>query len=135
MSLVWSPDLLLGNTQIDDQHRRIFQILANLVGAIAEERGPEEIGGVLSIAAVFVTAHFRMEEDLMAQFGYPDLVGHRNAHERVRVQVELLVDRYHGGSLDPHELVSFMEGWLQDHVRCEDRPLADFLNSLDQAAG
>jgi hemerythrin-like metal-binding protein len=135
MSLVWSPDLLLGNTQIDDQHKRIFQILAKLVGAVAENKGHEEVGGVLTSAAVFVAAHFRMEEDLMAQFDYPELAAHRMAHEAVRIQVERLVDQFHGGGLDPLELVNFMESWLQDHVQHEDRPLAEFLNALDQAAG
>jgi hemerythrin-like metal-binding protein len=135
MSLVWSPDLLLGNTQIDEQHKRIFQILAKLISAIADDKGHDEVGGVLATASVFVAAHFKMEEDLMAQFDYPDLAAHRKAHEAVRVQVERLVDQYHGGGLDPLELVNFMELWLQEHVQREDRPLAEFLNALDQAAG
>jgi hemerythrin len=135
MSLVWSPDLLLGNTQIDEQHKRIFQILAKLVGAIADDKGHEEVGGVLATASVFVAAHFRMEEELMAQFDYPDRAAHREAHEGVRIQVERLVDQFHRGGLDPLELVDFMERWLQEHVQREDRPLAKFLNSLGQAAG
>jgi hemerythrin len=135
MSLVWSPDLLLGNTQIDEQHKRIFQILAKLVGAIADDMGHEEVGGVLATAAVFVAAHFRMEEDLMAQFDYPDRAAHCRAHEEVRMQVERMVDQFHAGVLDPVHLVHFMEGWLQEHVQREDRPMAAFLNSLDQAAG
>lgn len=91
MSLVWSPDLLLGNTQIDEQHKRIFQILAKLVGAIAEDKGHDEVGGVLATASVFVAAHFRMEEDLMAQFDYPDLAAHRKAHEAVRLDRKSVV--------------------------------------------
>lgn len=135
MSLVWNPDLLIGNSQIDDQHKRIFQILDKLIGAIAEHKGHHEVGRVLASASLFVAAHFKLEEDLMAQFGYPGLAAHRNAHEAVRIQVEGLVDRFHGGGLDALELARFMEWWLQDHVQRQDRPLAKFLNAHEQAAG
>jgi len=135
MPLVWSPDLLLGVQNIDDQHRRIFQILDRLIGAIEAHQGHDEVGAVLASVSMFVAAHFRMEEDLMVQSRFPGLVGHQKSHEAVRLQVEHLVDRYHHEGLDPMDLVRFMEWWLREHVRLHDRPLAEFLTSLDQAAG
>ncbi|MDR3672475.1 MAG: bacteriohemerythrin [Holophaga sp.] len=133
MSLAWNPDLLIGNTQIDDQHKRIFQILDKLVQAEAEHRGKEEMGKALASASVFVAAHFKMEEDLMVQSGYAELPAHRNAHEAVRIRVDQLVDRFYRDELDPLELVNFMTWWLQQHVQRQDRPLAEFLRCRQQA--
>jgi hemerythrin len=135
MTLVWNPDLLLGNTQIDDQHRRIFQILDKLITAIAERKGHEEVGGVLTAASVFVAAHFQMEEALMLQYQYPDLAVHRKSHEALRLQVEYLVDQFHKTGPEPLELAKFMEWWLQDHIERQDRPMAHYLKALEPAAG
>jgi hemerythrin len=135
MSLVWNPDLLLGNQQIDEQHQRIFMILHKLIDAIAEHKGHEEVGSVLASASMFVAAHFKLEEDLMVQFGYPGLEPHRRAHQAVREKVDALVDQFHRDGLHPLDLVAFMQSWLGGHVQGEDRPLADFLNSQEEAAG
>jgi hemerythrin len=133
--LAWTEDLLTGNAQIDEQHKRIFQILENLIEAIACRKGREEVGRVLATLSVFVMAHFRLEEALMAEAGFPGLAGHRSAHEAVRVKVETMVDRFHHGDLEPQELVSFLEWWLEDHVEREDQPFSAFLLSMEAKAG
>jgi len=135
MSLTWTPDLLIGNSQIDEQHKMIFEILDHLLGAIAERRGHAQVGRALTSVAIFVVAHFKLEEDLMIQFEYGGLAAHRRSHEAVRLQVEDMVDRFHKDAFAPEILVNFMEWWLRDHVQKQDRPLARFLAALEPAAG
>jgi hemerythrin len=127
--LAWTQELLTGNRQIDEQHKRIFQILENLIDAIARDTGREEVGRVLATLSIFVVAHFRMEEALMAESGFQGLPAHREAHGAVRAKVEAMVDSFHRGSLDPGDLVRFVEWWLEEHIHEEDQPLAAFLVS------
>jgi hemerythrin len=70
----------------------------------------------------------------MTRFGYADLAAHRQAHQAVRIRVEHLVDRFYRDGIDPMELVNFMTWWLDQHVQLQDRPLAEFLRSRQQAA-
>jgi len=135
MALEWSPALLIGNTQIDEQHQMIFQILGRLRAAIATQEGGDELGRALAAIALFVVGHFRMEEALMDQFGYGRAVEHGQAHESLRLQVEQMVDQFHAGDLQAEGLVDFLEGWLEDHLQGEDLALAQFLAGGAEATG
>ena len=56
------------------------------------------------------------------------LEGHRAAHAQLRDQVDGLVDRFNADSgLPPAELLGFMEDWLSEHVRTQDRPMVTFV--------
>ena len=129
MALAWDPALLTGNRQIDDQHERIYQIFHDLRAVIDGPRGVEEARRVLGALSLYVVAHFRLEEDLMAQSGYPALELHRAEHDSLRLQAEALVDRFNAGGMLPMELLDFMERWLDGHVRGQDRPMVQFLLS------
>jgi hemerythrin len=134
MPVRWNPDLLTGLVQLDEQHERIFRALADLEQAIGSGQGAEALGKVLSGLALLVEAHFRAEERVMVRTGYDAISQHQLAHDDVRSRVEGMVDRYHEGTLDAGELLAFMEWWLDDHIRREDQPLADFLK-VGEAAG
>ena len=127
MSLVWNSKLNTGNAQIDEQHRRIFQIFNHLFRAIQKHRAHEAVFKVLGALSMYVVAHFNLEENLMTGAGYPGLEAHRAAHAEVRGQVEALVDRFHATGLPPQELLAFMEHWLHDHVEHQDKALVRFL--------
>jgi hemerythrin len=133
MTFQWVPELDTGIDQMDDQHQRIFRALKEMDEAIRAGQGEQVLGRVLSGLALLVVAHFGAEEKLMAQTNFPHLARHRRAHEMVREKVEGMVDRYHEGTLDPHEMMRFMEWWWVEHIRCEDQALADFLKVGEQA--
>jgi len=127
MGLVWDPELVTGNRQVDEQHVRIFQIFDDLLTAIQMRQGHEEVGRVVSSLSMYVVAHFRMEETLMDQAGYPGLEGHRCAHEALKIEVEVMVDQFNDSVLAPMTLLNFMKHWLDDHVRFHDQPMVRFL--------
>lgn len=135
MSQPWSPDLTLGHPAIDEQHLRIFRILGALQEAMEQGREHEEVGRTLSAVAVFVGAHFRMEEDLMRRSGFPGLAPHQAKHRAVQAEVEAMVDQFHRDGLAPLDLARFMADWVHGHVQREDRPLADFLASHPPGPG
>jgi hemerythrin len=129
VSLTWAPELMTGNMQIDRQHMRIFDLMNTLLDALAEGKGQEEVGKVLATLSLFVVAHFRIEEALMAEIGYSGLAAHQEAHEAVRAKVEDMVERFHAQQCDSQELVTFMQWWLSAHVQDEDQAMTRFLAS------
>jgi hemerythrin-like metal-binding protein len=135
MSLAWDPGLATGNRQIDAQHERIFQICNELRVAIERHGGAGEVGRVLGTLSIYVVAHFRLEEELMARTGFGGLDAHRAAHEALRLRAEELVDQYKAGGLAPMALLDFMEHWLDDHVQNQDQPMVRFVTSVLSAEG
>jgi len=133
MQLVWTSDLDTGNRLIDDQHRRLFQLFNDLDAAIAGNVGEEAVGRTLTALSVYVVAHFRMEEELMEQVGYPGLAGHREAHQGMRIQVEDMVDQYNLIGLDPTQVMGVLKEWLVVHVKKEDQSMAEFLQAGQRA--
>ena len=127
MSQPWLPEMTLGHEAIDEQHRRIFRILGELQEAIQEGRAHAEVGRTLSAVAVFVGAHFRMEEDLMRRSAFPGLAAHQAKHLAVQAQVEAMVDQFHRDGLAPLDLARFRADWVHGHIQGEDRPLAEYL--------
>jgi hemerythrin len=128
MGIAWDPALITGNRQIDDQHEQIFRMLEALRAAMAEDGGHGEVGRLLGTLSMYVVAHFWQEESLMVQYDCPGLEGHRAAHAQLRGQVDGLVDRFNAdGGLPPMELLVFMENWLSEHVRSQDRPMVTFV--------
>jgi len=128
MGIAWDPALITGNRQIDDQHEQIFRMLEALRAAMAEDGGHGEVGRMLGTLSMYVVAHFWQEESLMVQYDCPGLESHRAAHAQLRGQVDGLVDRFNAdGGLPPMELLGFMENWLSEHVRSQDRPMVTFV--------
>jgi hemerythrin len=135
MSCVWNPNLLIGNAKLDEQHRMIFKILDNLLTAISEQKGQKPVVKALAALSVYVASHFKMEEELMAKFGFADLDAHRESHETLRRQVDHMVERFHKEGLNKLELIIFMQDWLGNHIQNVDKQFADFMGSSEQATG
>jgi len=127
MIRTWDPNLATGNDQVDNQHRKIFQLFNELLTAIEEEKGHEELGRVMSALSLFVVAHFKMEESLMIQSGYANMAAHQDSHAALKVQVENFVDQFHADCLHPTELLDFMDSWLHVHILEQDKPMVQFL--------
>jgi hemerythrin-like metal-binding protein len=127
MSFDWTPDLATGSRQVDDQHVRLFQLCSELQEAVAHGQGQAIVSRTLNALAVYVVAHFRLEEDLMRQGNYPGLEGHGKAHAALRAQVEEMVDQYRSTGVDPTQVLRFLNRWLLTHIQEEDRAMARYL--------
>ena len=130
MPIAWNNGLATGNRQVDDQHIRLIQLFHDLREAIDRREGHEEVGRTLNALSVYVVAHFRMEEELMIQSGYPGLDAHRRAHEVMRIQAEDLVDQFNLIGLEAGALLEVMEAWLVGHLQNEDWTMVQFLNAV-----
>jgi hemerythrin-like metal-binding protein len=132
MSLVWVPELATGNREVDEQHLKLFQLYNDLHAAIGLRAGQEEVGRVLTALAIYVVAHFQMEEAIMARAGYPELATHRASHQIMRIQVENMVDQFKLRGMDPTALLQTLGQWLISHVLNEDKAMARFLAASRQ---
>jgi hemerythrin-like metal-binding protein len=125
--LEWDDSLATGDAAIDDQHRRLIALLSRLEQTEAAD-GPDAVRAVLDGLTNYTSAHFTMEEDLMAREDYPAEAVERHVHEHraLTQRVRGMVLEYRTGELATIEpLVKLLRGWLRHHVDEIDRLLVD----------
>lgn len=110
----WTPDLATGNALLDEQHRAIFEWLAELQSAASEQR---TLFGAYAITRLknFTRTHFAAEEALMKEAGYPGLAEHIAEHEAFRARLAEIHLKSIGEDVSP-ETVRFLTDWLTHHI-------------------
>ncbi len=131
MTLIAWTDVFLTNVrELDDEHRRLVDLVNLLHLAVRENRGREAVAEVVAGLIEYTQNHFAHEERLMTAHGYPDLPRHRGEHQRLTRQVLGFQPRLEGESAGraTMELLVFLHGWLIHHILAEDKRYGPFLN-------
>ena len=126
----FSPDLLVHNKIIDEQHQELFLRMKNLLMAMGSNQPEEEINEVICFLKNYVITHFSIEEGYMRQYDYPYYIVHKAKHAQFKENLKNIIE-YHkinGSSLD---LTLRIRGeiveWFIDHVIKMDKQLGLFL--------
>ena len=132
MMVEWTPDLAVGNAEIDGQHKELFERVNTLLEAMREGRGRGEVHQTLDYLERYVVFHFGAEERLMARAGYPQLTVHQHLHaEFIAELAQWKAELENGSTLSlTLELQRKLTDWLQNHIGRADRSLATFLRDL-----
>jgi hemerythrin-like metal-binding protein len=127
----WTPDLSTGVSVLDEQHKAIFQWLAQLESASAEQR---TLFGVYVLTRLkhHMREHFATEEAMMKAVGYPDLARHQAEHAVFRTRLEELQLKSIAQDISA-DTVHFQPLAQQSH--CQIRPGLRALPDAGQSAG
>jgi len=128
-TLQWTTSHAVFVTEIDDEHRDIFQALAEIETLLASG-GRSQVRKAAERVAGRVAAHFAHEERLMRAARYSSLRWHKRCHDTARKRVAALLVRIERE--DPvagPELVDYLTSWLHDHTRVADRMMAAALRN------
>lgn len=115
----WQSDLDTGIDVIDDQHRRLVDMINKLHDAQLNHDN-KEVGEVLNDVIDYTISHFAFEESLLEEAGYEFLRPHRKVHELFVRRVQEYADRYRKGEDIADELVGLLSRWLLNHIRNDD---------------
>jgi len=78
----WDEGLSVGVDEIDNDHKMLVSIIAELSDAIEENHESDVIKDVFVKLESYVQLHFKREEALMRQCGYQDLDTHISSHQK-----------------------------------------------------
>lgn len=121
----WNDTYLLGIPMIDNQHKKFFVILDNLV-TLNQKQEKSEIHTVINELQNYVIYHFQTEEDLMVKSHSPNIDLHIMEHELFRKKVEEFHHSYYNNNAELlNEMISFMRKWLIIHISGTDAEYAD----------
>ena len=126
--LEWKSEYSVGIASIDVQHRKLIELINSLQTAVDYSTGEIFERKALDELVDYTKTHFKFEEDLMEQNGYPDFESHRATHARMIGKVEQVLEAYR---LDKdaamQDALVFLKDWLINHINGTDKKYSRFL--------
>lgn len=124
----WSDQYSVGIDSIDQQHRKLINMINQLSTAVDYSTGEEFEREALSEVVDYTKTHFVYEEGLMEDNGYPGFEAHREAHKAMIREVEVVLSEY---EQDPHKAMThatdYLKAWLINHINGTDKEYSSFL--------
>jgi len=109
LRLNWQTDFECGEPTIDAEHQELFDLgNAMIAAAIEQHSQPSLWRATLDSMLVHLAQHFRNEEALMSQYGYPRLAEHQRSHAVLMRRAENLRAAVDGGGVTLGHLVNFL---------------------------
>ena len=126
----WEDSLLIGVTLIDDQHRKMVDMIDRLMSACKEGKGKTEVGKALSFTVNYVKEHFRDEESLQEKYAYPGINAHKRLHAQFAMTINALVQEFE--RVGPtvalvKKINNTLVEWLLQHISIEDKKIGEHI--------
>jgi hemerythrin-like metal-binding domain len=133
MYFEWKNDYSVNVQEIDNQHKRMFEIgekISDLVLAKDDFDHYDEIINILQELKDYTIYHFDFEEKLMEKYGYPEVDPHKIQHIFMIKKLQKLqtedIDRDQKGAVI--DLIAFVSDWITGHILETDKRYKDFFN-------
>ena len=143
--ITWRDAWLFGIDHLDDQHREVANMLNRLVRecscteqekrSMSDEK-KQHMRRLLDELYTCTKRHFRDEEALMIEQGYPGYVGHAREHAMLLGEFKSTFRaKLHEGccNMNPQTLTA-LRSWFVVHVARSDREFTEYLDSKRAAA-
>lgn len=130
MAVQWSDELAVGVGAIDEQHKGIFSRINNLLNAMAQGKGRDEVGKVITFLADYVVKHFKAEEEIMAKHNYDGISSQKTEHAQFIRDFSALKMDFEKNGVTTHLVLQVQNklcNWLKNHIGSEDKKIGDFL--------
>lgn len=125
----WSDDLSVQVTEIDNQHKKLIDIINSLHEAMLEKKSKEMLAGILDELAAYTVYHFSTEEKYMTEFNYIGLLSHKKEHDAFVSKTESFISAYQSNKLGlSMELMSFLRDWVSNHIKGTDKKYSGVFN-------
>ena len=130
----WTPDLSVGVSMIDEQHKTWFQKADDLFEAGKKHQAKEYVGQLLDFLDDYTKKHFHDEEQYMLRIKYPEFNVQKQAHTAFIEQLNKLKKEYaeSGGNIlviiNANQLVL---GWLTSHITNMDKKIGQYAKTLN----
>lgn len=128
--LSWDSSYSVKVEKCDEDHKKLFALLNQLLEAISAGKGYTVIGKAVKELDDYAKSHFSAEEKLMAEASYPILGPHRAQHQMFIQRVQQFQKDVDNGTLSISiAVVSFLQDWLVNHIQHVDQQYSGHLNA------
>lgn len=126
MALIdWKNEYSINNKIIDEQHKKLVDLINQLHVAMGAGKGKDILGNILDELVSYTVFHFSSEEKFMKDHNYSGYSLHKIEHDKLTRQVVEFQNNYKAGkSVVSQELLKFLKDWLVNHIIGSDKKLA-----------
>jgi len=125
VQLAWRTSFECGHPEIDEQHRKLFEIGQALINAALKQKPMADVQLLLDELVSHIQDHFISEEAIMARTRFPLSKEHEQIHLVLLDRTKSLRDRYRDSQVEISELVGFITcDVITEHILHEDRKFA-----------
>jgi hemerythrin-like metal-binding protein len=116
MTIQWKDSYKIGDTEIDADPHRLFELARKLV--VAQDL--ETVRALAMDLYKHTRLHFEHEEGAMSLCNYPGLVSHVEMHNHMLGRLNAICQDIGKGLLDKAALDALMNDWAMKHIPYED---------------
>lgn len=125
--LEWKPEYLIGVDEMDYHHKRLVDFINMLYSSLKRNDSSSIVDAVNNLLD-YTIYHFKAEEAVLDNIGYPDLANHIPRHNQFIAKIEEVSEQMQKTkSIGGFGIVAFLTEWLLKHILHEDRKYADFI--------
>lgn len=125
----WEPGFNLGIEKIDNQHKKIVELINVLNSAVMNKDADLKISSMLDEMTDYADYHFKTEEAYFKEFQFPLLEEHINQHNAFIEKVKEFKAKHEAGTSITFRLMNYLRKWLTNHILDSDREYVDIIKS------
>ena len=128
--LEWSEKIMIHDHSIDNDHKKIFNLINEIIEM--EELYPrsENLAIILSQLSDYGLRHFKKEEKLMERLGYPNIEKHRKSHLEYIYKVSMFnLNFKEANCTEPAAVIKFIRDWWYSHILKMDMHLKNYIKA------
>jgi hemerythrin len=129
--MTWTEEMSVGVKSLDDDHKRLIELLNELHDGIQAGQANQALEGVIDGLVRYTRFHFAREEKLFAEAGFPESAAHKAEHDMLSRRALNLQARFENGQSQQLSLeaMEFLKNWLTEHIMGSDQKYGPFLNA------
>ena len=130
MTLKWKDEYSVKIKTIDDQHKKLFDLILQLESSTHRSDFSTIIKSVLEDLMEYVNIHFETEEDYFKKCDYAAKDVHTQIHNDIKKELNEKVNELFSretNALDVIGLHNFLMDWLKHHILEQDQMYIDAL--------
>lgn len=128
--IAWNDSYSVKVKQMDEQHKKLVEMINQLHEAMKVGQGKQAVGDVLNALVSYTKTHFANEESLMKTHGYPGYEDQKKAHTNLVGQVGDIQKKFLAGNAPlSQDVMVFLKDWLIKHIQGTDQKYGLFFNS------
>ncbi|HCT30675.1 MAG TPA: hemerythrin [Bacteroidales bacterium] len=125
--LNWTQSLSVKIDSIDDQHKKLFELINKFYEQVSHRTNDENISLLIKGMKEYTQMHFNYEEKYMQQFNYPEYTAHKREHDLFIAKVADVEEKFNKGKVVlSFEITSFLKDWIKSHIQVSDKKYTDF---------
>lgn len=127
--LEWKDEFSLGIPEIDYEHRKLIQLINEMLVKIYETDREDNTSDYLGEIYARIALHFALEEKIMREKNYDQLADHKADHDKLLDEIRDIMDHYSDMmEIDTDKFVDELNHWFTDHFSTKDARLHRYLD-------